>query len=161
MRLLSGILISRVKLNLEIWKMYKSLPFKLVWNHGILNTINCSELPIFCPCTRDELQLSLCHLYKIIHNQCYFPPIFSARETRTHVNRSFWLTQPFTQSNSYFYSFVPNVTHCRIVYLNLLYVLSHSLFLNSSPLFLFVVYYKLLGAYLISFVFFYALTLYI
>ena len=63
-----------------------------------------------------------------LHNQCYFPPIFSARETRTHVNRSFLLTQPFSHSNSYFYSFVPNVTHCGIVYLNLLYVLPHSLF---------------------------------
>jgi len=93
-----------------------------------------------------------------LHNQCYFPPIFSARETRTHVNRSFLLTQPFSHSNSYFYSFVPNVTHCGIVYLNLLYVLLHALsvFINSLFIISFcnllaAVYYKLLGAYVISF----------
>ena len=97
----------------------------------ILNTMNCSVANL-SPLHKRRAQLSLCHLYKIIHNQCYFPPIFSASETRTHVNRSFLLTQPFTWSNSYSHSFVPNVSSpCGIVYLNLLHVLSHSLFLNS------------------------------
>jgi len=72
------------------------------------NTMNCSELPISHPCTRDRrAQLSLCHQN---HSQpVLFPPILSARETRSHVNRSFLLTQPFARSNSYFYSSLPDV----------------------------------------------------
>ena len=58
-------------------------------------TAQSCQLP---PLHKRWAQLSLCHLYKIIHNQCYFPPIFSARET-----------QPFARSNSYIYSIGPYV----------------------------------------------------
>ena len=95
------------------------------WDSEYNALLRVANLP---PLHKRRAQLSLCHLNKIIHNQCYFPPIFSARETRTHVNRSFFFTQPFARSNS----FVPNVISLwKIVYLNLLYVLPHSLFLNS------------------------------
>ena len=76
------------------------------WDSDYNELLRVSNLP---PLHMRRAQLSLCHLYKITHNLCYFPPVFSARETRTHVNRPVLLTQPFTRSNSYFYSFVPRV----------------------------------------------------
>ena len=76
------------------------------WDSEYNELLRVANLP---PLHKRRAQLSLCHLYKIIHNQCYFPPIFSAWETRMHFNRSFLLTQPFAWSNSYFYSFIPNV----------------------------------------------------
>jgi len=76
------------------------------WDSEYNELLRVANLP---PLHKRRAQLSLRHLYKIIYNQCYFPPIFSARETRTHVNRSFLLAQPFVRSNSYFYSFLPNV----------------------------------------------------
>ena len=98
-----------------LWVCLKS------WDSEYNELLRVANLP---PLHKRRAQLSLCHLYKIIHNQCYFPPIFSTRETRMHVNRSFLLTQPFTWSNSYFYSFVPNV-------ISLWNSLPESLFLNS------------------------------
>ena len=71
------------------------------WDSDYNELLRVSNLP---PLHKRRAQLSLCNLYKIIHNLCYFPPVFSARyETRTHVNRPILLTQPFARSNSYFF----------------------------------------------------------
>ena len=86
------------------------------WDSDYNELLRVSNLP---PLHKRRAQLSLCHLYKITHNLCYFPPVFSARETRTHVNRPILLTQPFARSNSYFCSFVPRVISLWKVYQNL------------------------------------------
>ena len=52
------------------------------WDSEYNELLRVANLP---PLHKRRAQLSLCHLYKIIHNQCYFPPILSARETRMHV----------------------------------------------------------------------------
>ena len=59
------------------------------WDSEYNELLRVANLP---PLHKRWAQLSLCHLYKIVHNQCYFPPVFSTRETRMHDNRSFLLT---------------------------------------------------------------------
>ena len=97
------------------------------WDSEYNALLRVANLP---PLHKRQAQLSLCHLYKIIRNQCYFPPIFSARETRTHVNRSFYSPNFSHGLTLISIPLYPMWSHCGIAYLNLLYVLPHSLFLN-------------------------------
>ena len=73
-----------------------------VWNPGILNTTTQSFAP-----AQERAQLSLCHLYKIIHNQCYFPPIFSARKLGRMLIDLFY-SPNLSQGLTLLY-FIPNV----------------------------------------------------
>ena len=67
---------------------------------------------------RRRLELKLGHLFKIIHNLCYFPEgVFCYREqtplvTSTRSAHSLSLVQPFAHTNSYLYSFVPHTISC-------------------------------------------------
>ena len=67
---------------------------------------------------RRRLELKLGHLFKIVHNLCFFPQgVFELREQTpllsiTRSAHSLSLVQPFARTNSYLYSFVPNtVSH--------------------------------------------------
>ena len=67
---------------------------------------------------RRRLELKLGHLFKIVHNLCFFPQgVFELREQTpllsiTWSAHSLSLVQPFARTNSYLYSFVPNtVSH--------------------------------------------------
>ena len=60
------------------------------------------ELPSLSKCRALH---KLCLLYKIIHNLCYFLlDVISFRESRV-LKRSITLSQPFSGTNAYFYSF--------------------------------------------------------
>ena len=51
----------------------------------------------------------LCLLYKIINNICYFDSdVFTFSNTRSYHSHSLTLCVPFSRTNSYMYSFVPN-----------------------------------------------------
>ena len=51
----------------------------------------------------------LCLLYKIINNICYFDSdVFTFSNTRSYHSHSLTLCIPFSRTNSYMYSFVPN-----------------------------------------------------
>ena len=67
---------------------------------------------------RGRLDLKLGHLFKIVHNLCFFPQgVFELREQTpllsiTRSAHSLSLVHPFARTNSYLYSFVPNtVSH--------------------------------------------------
>ena len=88
---------------------------------------------------RRRLELKLGHLFKIVHNLCFFlqgvilpreqTPLVSSNQT-TH---SLSLVQPFAHTNSYLYSFVPHT----ISYWNSLpqeLVIAHSLNTFESKL---------------------------
>ena len=67
---------------------------------------------------RRRLELKLGHLFKIIHNLCFFPEgVFCYREqtplvTSTRSAHSLTLVQLFAHTNSYLYSFVPHTISC-------------------------------------------------
>jgi len=75
------------------------------WNAGYDELLQMSHLPSLSD-RRLYLRPRVCSVFKIIHKLCYFPPLFSVRESRSHINRPNLLKQPFARTNSYF-SFVP------------------------------------------------------
>ena len=74
------------------------------WNAGYDELLEMSHLPSL---SDRRLYLRLYSVFKIIHQLCYFLPLFSVRESRSYINRPYMLKQPFARTNSYFYSFVP------------------------------------------------------
>ena len=66
------------------------------------------------PTLERRLELKLGHLFKIIHNLCFFPQgVILPREQTplicsTRSTHSLPLIQPFARTNSYLYSFVPH-----------------------------------------------------
>jgi len=95
------------------------LQMSLMWsNHDMQYVLEC-RLPVaiakellemsHLPSLSDRrLYLKPCSVLKIIRTLCYFPPLFSVRETRSHINRPYLLKQPFARTNFYIYSFVPH-----------------------------------------------------
>ena len=56
-----------------------------------------------------RLYLKLCHLFKIVRCLCFFPTgIVSPTTDLTHSTRSFILRQPFSQTNSFYHSYIPD-----------------------------------------------------
>ena len=56
-----------------------------------------------------RLYLKICHLYKIIHELCYFSPdINIPNTTLTHSTRSLILNHYFARTNSFYNSFIPS-----------------------------------------------------
>ena len=56
-----------------------------------------------------RLYLKLCHLFKIVHGLCHFPPeVVVPGSGSTHSSRSFILQQPFSRTNSFYHSFIPD-----------------------------------------------------
>ena len=54
----------------------------------------------------------LCLLFKIINSICYFNSnVFNFCNTRTYHSHSLSLIPPFSRTNSYFHSFVPNTVY--------------------------------------------------
>ena len=61
---------------------------------------------------RRKILLKLCHLYKTIHKQCYFPPgLVNFKEISSYYTRStnsLYLQQPFAHTTSYLHLFIPH-----------------------------------------------------
>ena len=56
-----------------------------------------------------RLHLKLCHLFKIVHGLCHFPPeVLVANNNITHSPRSLILQQPFSRTNAFYHSFIPD-----------------------------------------------------
>ena len=55
----------------------------------------------------DDLQ-ELLNLPSLSNHRIFFKLRSVLIETKSHINRSLQLTQPFVRTNSYYYSFVPN-----------------------------------------------------
>ena len=81
------------------------------WNASYSELQSMVKLPTL---ERRRLELKLSHLFKIVHNLCFFPSsIIRAREQTQFVSstrsvHSLCLQQPFACTNSYYYSFVPH-----------------------------------------------------
>ena len=81
------------------------------WNASYLELQSLINIPTL---ERRRLELKLCHLFKIVHNLCYFPQDiirvgeWTASVSQTRFVHQFCLQQPYAHTNSYFYSFVPH-----------------------------------------------------
>ena len=76
------------------------------WDTGYHELLNMFSLPSLK--TR-RLHLKLCHLFKIVHGLCYFPPDIVAPDTNyTHFPRLFFLQQLFCWTNYFYHSFIPD-----------------------------------------------------
>ena len=64
-----------------------------------------------------RLYLKLCSLYKIVHDLSYFPPdIVVPKVTRSYTSTPFTLYQPFSHTNCFLNSFIPqSVSHWNIL----------------------------------------------
>jgi hypothetical protein len=79
------------------------------WDTGYCELLDTFNLPSL---QNRRLYLKLCHLFKIVHGLCYFPSeIVVPATTLTHSSRSLILQQPFSRTNSFFHSFVPDSVH--------------------------------------------------
>ena len=79
------------------------------WETGYQELLDMFSLPSL---ENRRMYLKLCHLFKIIHGLCYFPPeIIAPNQNHTHSLRSFLLQQPFSRTNSFYYSFFPDSIH--------------------------------------------------
>ena len=76
------------------------------WDTGYHELLDMAALPSL---ETRRLQSSLCILYKIVHNLCYFPSniITSRPNVSKRTDRQLLLHQPFAHTNAYMYSFVP------------------------------------------------------
>ena len=83
------------------------------WNSSYSELQSIVNLPTL---ERRRLELKLGHLFKIVHNLCFFPNnIIRFRELTQTVSstrsvHSLCLEQPFAHTNSFYYSFVPHAT---------------------------------------------------
>ena len=89
------------------------------WKANYQELLSLVDIPTL---ERRRLELKLGHLFKIIHNLCFFPQgVILPREQTplicsTRSTHSLPLIQPFARTNSYLYSFVPHT----VSYWNLL-----------------------------------------
>ena len=78
------------------------------WTSDYQELLSLTNLPTL-ERRRTELQLS--HLFKIVHNLCFFPGLVTIRE-RSHYNirttHSLALHQPFSHTNNFLNSFLPH-----------------------------------------------------
>ena len=76
------------------------------WNHSYSRLLNMLNLPTL---ENRRLYLKLCHLFKVIHGLCYFPPdVITPRSNPSHFSRDYTLQQPFARTNSFYSSFIPD-----------------------------------------------------
>ena len=76
------------------------------WDCGYQELLDMVALPSL---ETRRLQSSLCMLYKIVHNLCYFPShiITPRSNVSQRTDRRLLLHQPFARTNTFMYSFVP------------------------------------------------------
>ena len=76
------------------------------WDQGYDGLLELFSLPSM---ENRRLYLKLCHLFKIVHGLCFFPTgIVSPNTDLTHSTRSFILQQPFSRTNSFYHSYIPD-----------------------------------------------------
>ena len=76
------------------------------WDTGYHELLNMFSLPSL---ENRGLHLKLCHLFKIVYGLCYFPPeAIVANNNLTHSSRSLMLQQPFSRTNAFYHSFLPD-----------------------------------------------------
>ena len=79
------------------------------WTSDYQELLSLTDLPTL-ERRRTELQLS--HLFKIVHNLCFFPEGLVATRECPHYNirttHSLTLHQPFAHTNNYLNSFLPH-----------------------------------------------------
>ena len=76
------------------------------WVCGYSEVLDAFNLPSL---ENRRLYLKLCHLFKIVHGLCYFPPdVVVPRTNLSHFSRSYTLQQPFARTNSFYSSFIPD-----------------------------------------------------
>ena len=76
------------------------------WDTGYHELLNMFSLPSL---ENRRLHLKLCHLFKIVYGLCYFPPeAIVANNNLTHSSRSLMLQQPFSRTNAFYHSFLPD-----------------------------------------------------
>ena len=76
------------------------------WDCGYSELLDAFNLPSL---ENRRLYLKLCHLFKIVHGLCYFPPdVVVPRTNLSHFSRSYTLQQPFARTNSFYSSFIPD-----------------------------------------------------
>ncbi len=88
------------------------------WDMGYQELLDMFSLPSL---ENRRLYLKLCHLFKIIHGLCFFPPeTVIPNFNLTHSSRSFLLQQLLSQTNSFYHSFIPDSVRCGTTYLKIL-----------------------------------------
>ena len=76
------------------------------WDMGYNELLDMFEVPSLENC---RLYHKFCHLFKIVHGFCYFPPdIIVPNLNPSHSTRSFSLHQPFSKTTALNSSFVPD-----------------------------------------------------
>ena len=80
------------------------------WDTGYQELLDMAALPSL---ETRRLQSSLCMMYKIVHNLCYFPSnIITPRpNVSKRTDRQLLLHQPFARTNAFMYSFVPRTVN--------------------------------------------------
>ena len=80
------------------------------WDTGYQELLDMAALPSL---ETRRLQSSLCMMYKIVDNLCYFPSnIITPRpNVSKRTDRQLLLHQPFARTNAYLYSFVPRTVN--------------------------------------------------
>ena len=80
------------------------------WDTGYQEILDMAALPFL---ETRRLQSSLCMLYKIVHNLCYFPSnIITPRPNISRrTDRQLLLHQPFACTNAYMSLFVPRTVN--------------------------------------------------
>ena len=78
------------------------------WTSSYQELLSLTDLPTL---ERRRIELQLSHLFKVVHNLCYFPEgLVTVREC-SHYNirttHSLTLNQPFAHTNNYLNSFLP------------------------------------------------------
>ena len=76
------------------------------WDLGYSELLDTCNLPTL---ENQRLYMKLCHLFKIAHGLCYFPPgIFLPKTNPSHCFRPYTLQQPFARTNAFYSSFIPD-----------------------------------------------------
>ena len=106
--LISRELISRDDPKLENIQKFACRMATGLWDSSYQDLLELVDLPTL-ECRR--LETRLCLLYKIIYKLCYFnPETFTVSTSLSHhAPHNLVLNCPFARTNSYFYSFVPQL----------------------------------------------------
>ena len=80
------------------------------WDSGYQDLLSLTDIIALEP---RRAQASLCMLFKIVHDLCFFPAnVITARPNHSQcTNRQLLLHQPFAGTNAYLHSFVPHTVH--------------------------------------------------
>jgi len=76
------------------------------WDLGYSELLDTCNLPTL---ENRRLYMKLCHLFKVVHGLCYFPPgIVLPKTNPSHYFRPYTLQQPFARTNAFYSSFIPD-----------------------------------------------------